>query len=164
MMKKLFVISCSLLAKNEKRRTNNERGFTLIEVLVAVAVLALALGAFVSGGSRYADHARHIQDKNLALWVAHNRLVEYRVADHWPDTGTGDGRAEMGGREWLWESEIEESPDPAVRRAEIRVFRIVDGEPRELPLARLTGFITPREGDEPVTAAPGPDALPEDFR
>jgi general secretion pathway protein I len=135
-----------------------------VEVLVAVAVLALSLGVFVSGGSRYADHARHIQDKTLALWVARNRLVEYQIAEHWPDPGAGEGRADMGGREWVWRSEIEESPDPAVRRAEIRVFRVVDGEPQTQPLARLTGFITPRGSDPTVTATPDPDALPEDFR
>lgn len=146
------------------RTTNNQHGFTLVEVLVAVAILALSLGVFVTGGSRYADHARYIQDKSLALWVARNRLIEYRIAEHWPDTGRDDGRAEMGGREWAWESEIEESPDPAVRRAEVRVFRIVDGEPQSAPIARLTGFLTPRGGDEAVTAPPDPGALPEGFR
>ena len=135
------------------------RGFTLIEVLVAVAVLALSLGAFISGGSRYADHARHIQDKSMALWVARNKLVEYQVAENWPETGTSDGRADMGGREWRWESEVEESPDPAVRRADIRVYRIVDGEPQELPLATLSGFITPRSEDDPVTAVPDTGAM-----
>lgn len=141
-----------------------QRGFTLVEVLVALAFLALSIGIFVSGGSQYADHARHIQDKTLALWVARNRLVEYRLAEHWPETGVSDGHADMGGREWAWRSEIEESPDPAVRRAEIRVFRIVDGEPQAQPLARLTGFLTPGAGDPPATATPGPGALPEGFR
>lgn len=144
--------------------TAGERGFTLVEVLVAVAVLALSLGVFVSGGSRYADDARYIRDKTLALWVARNRLVEYRVAEHWPDTGVSDGRADMGGREWAWESEVTTSPDPAVRRAEIRVYRIVDGEPGPQPLARLVGFITPRGADPPVTATPDAGALPEGFR
>lgn len=137
------------------------RGFTLIEVLVAVAVLALSLGIFVSGSSSYADHARHIQDKTLALWVARNRLVEYQIAENWPDTGKRDGRADMGGREWAWESEVEESPDPAVRRAEIRVFRVIDDQPQEEPLAYLVGFMTPRSDDPAVTAVPDPDALPE---
>lgn len=138
-----------------------QRGFTLIEVLVAVAVLALSMGVFISGSSQYADQARHIQDKNLALWVARNRLVEFQIAETWPDTGRDDGRATMGGREWVWESEVEESPDPAVRRAEMRVFRIIDGEAQSQPLARLTAFITPRPEDDPVTAAPGAEALPE---
>lgn len=153
-----------MMAKNEQRTTNNEHGFTLIEVLVAVAVLALSLGVFVSGASRYADHARYLQDKSLALWVARNRLVEYRIAEHWPDTGTGEGRADMGGREWHWRSETETTPDPAVRRTEIRVFRIVDGKTETEAIARLTGFITPREDDPAVTAPPDAGALPEGAR
>lgn len=147
-----------------RRGGKRARGFTLIEVLVAVAVLALSLGVFVSGGSRYADHARYLQDKSLALWVARNRLTEYRIAQNWPDTGAGEGRSEMGNREWLWRSDVEATPDPAVRRAEIRVFRIVDGKAETESIASLTGFITPREADPPVTVLPDAGDLPEGFQ
>lgn len=123
---------------------SGSRGFTLVEVLVAVAVLALALGTFVSGGSRYADNARYLQDRTLAVWVARNRLVEYRLAEDWPDTGRADGREPMGDREWEWRAEIRETPDPAVRRIDVSVHRTDShtGRAEDDPVARLSGFVT----------------------
>ena len=120
------------------------RGFTLIEVLIATAVLALALGAFITGGARYADYARYIHDRTLAQWVARNQLVEYHTAEQWPGTGTEDGEAEMGDSTWRWVAEIEESPDPDVRRIDIRVFRIDgdSGDPEADSVALLSGFVT----------------------
>ena len=52
-------------------------GFTLIEMLVAVAVLAIAMAAILGGMARYADNAGHLRERTLGLWVAHNRLVEF---------------------------------------------------------------------------------------
>ncbi len=123
-----------------------QRGFTLIEVLIATTVLALTMGAFLAGGARYADHARYIHDKTLAQWVARNQLVEYTLAETWPDTGEEDGTTRMGERNWHWEADIQESPDPNVRRIDLRVYRIdrSSGEPQANSVALLSGFLTPR--------------------
>jgi general secretion pathway protein I len=66
-------------------------GFTLIEVLAAVAVLAIALSALISGMARYADNAARLRDKSLAFVVAHNRLTEIELQPVWPKEGRSDG-------------------------------------------------------------------------
>lgn len=112
-------------------------GFTLIEVLVAVAVLAVAMGAMITGMARYADSAAYLREKTLALWVAHNRLTEVDLAAHWPDTGKSDGDAELAGLRWKWHLDVIETADPNVRRVDIGVR--VEG--RDADSAALSSFV-----------------------
>lgn len=97
------------------------RGFTLIEIVVAMAVLAVAMGALISGMGRYADNAAYLREKTLALWVAHNRLTEIQLEAAFPSVGKSDGDAEMGGIRWRWHVEVSETPDPHVHRVDIGV-------------------------------------------
>lgn len=113
-------------------------GFTLIEIVVAVAVLATALGAVIVGMTRHADNAGSLRDKTVALWVAHNRLAEIELQQAWPDIGRSDGDAEMAGADWRWFVEVSETPDPNVRRVDIRVQ--LDGQ--EQDLITLSSFRT----------------------
>ena len=99
----------------------NARGFTLIEMVVALAVLAVAMGALISGMGRYADSAAVLREKTVALWVAHNRLTEIGLDAGWPETGKSDGDVEMAGAEWRWDVSVSETPDPRVRRIDITV-------------------------------------------
>lgn len=124
--------------------TSRQHGFTLIEVLIATAVLALALGAFIAAGAHYADYARYIHDKTLAQWVAHNQLVEYQLAGDWPGTGTQEDDADMGNRKWHWRAKISDSPDPALRRIDIQVFRIDpdSDKPQANSITTLSGFVS----------------------
>jgi general secretion pathway protein I len=114
------------------------RGFTLLEVLVAVAVLAFAMGALITGMAHYADAAGYLREKTIAIWVAHNRLTEIDLEPAWPSTGKSDGKAEMAGIKWKWLVEVAETPDPDVRRVNIRVQ--VDG--REVDSAALSSFVS----------------------
>ncbi|MES1925491.1 type II secretion system minor pseudopilin GspI [Salinisphaera sp. T31B1] len=121
-----------------------ERGFTLIEVLIATAILALALGAFITTSAHYADYARYIHDRSIAQWVARNQLVEFQIAPQWPDTGNQDGDVDMADTRWHWVADIQESPDPDVRRIDLRVYRIDDNSdrPETDSTTLLTGFVT----------------------
>lgn len=119
-------------------RRPRARGFTLVEVLAAVAVLAIALAAILSAMARYADQAGYLRQKTLALWVAHNRLSEIMATPQWPATGRSDGDAEMGGQDWRWEVQVQATPDEQLRRIDIQVR---PGEDRESSLAGLSAFI-----------------------
>jgi general secretion pathway protein I len=114
------------------------RGFTLIEVIIALAVLAFALGALISGMARYADNAAYLRERTLGLWVAHNRLTEIDLQPAWPATGKSDGDAELGGIEWRWFITVSETPDPKVRRIDIRV----QARGRDSDAAALSSFVS----------------------
>lgn len=112
-------------------------GFTLLEVLVAVAVLAIALGAILAGMARYADNAAYLSQRTIALFVAHNRLAEFELQPAFPAVGKSDGDAEMAGAKWHWQAEVSATPDPNLRRVDIHVQ--VPG--RDGDAATLSSFI-----------------------
>lgn len=98
-------------------------GFTLMEVLVAMGVLAIALGAIIQSVSSNTDHASYLRDRTLAHWVAMNRAVEAQSLNEWPSTGTRNGTEEMAGHQWYWQMAVVDSGVEDVRRLEITVKR-----------------------------------------
>lgn len=116
------------------------RGFTLLEVLVAVAVLAIALAAIISGGASYARAASDLRDKTLALWVAHNRLAEIELQPVWPQVGTSSDDVQMGGIQWTWHAEVVGTQDPSLRRINVHVEKSADTQKRSY--ADLTSFLS----------------------
>lgn len=133
------------------RRTSNAEahgGFTLLEVLVAVAVLALAMAAIISGGSNYARNAAYLREKTLALWVAHNRMTEIALSPTFPSTGKSDDEVDLGGIRWTWHAEIKETQDKHLRRIDISVNKKADERvagPKPASYASLSGFISDKK-------------------
>ncbi len=113
------------------------RGFTLIEMLAAVAVLAIAMAAILAGMARYADNTAYLRERTLAIWVAHNRLTEIELEPVWPDVGKSDGDVLLGGHKWKWEIEVKKTADDHLRRIDIRVR----SPSRDGDAARLSAFI-----------------------
>ena len=114
------------------------RGFTLVEVLVALAVLAIALAAILRAMGQAIDATATLRERNIALWVAQNRLVEHRMRRDWPAADTKDGDAEIGGVKWYWREQVSTTPEPRIRRIEITVRRIADSQNTQ---ARLVGYL-----------------------
>lgn len=114
------------------------RGFTLVEVLVAVAVLAIAMAAVISAMARQADNAGYLKQKTIALWVAHNRLAELQLENTAPEKGRSDGKVEMSGVEWKWQVEIKPTEDDRLHRVDITVSGPAQ---KSGSLAQLTGFL-----------------------
>jgi len=123
-----------------------DRGFTLLEVLVALVVVALSLGAIIQATGDYTVNQSYLRDRTFAEWVAHNQLVEALMSSDWPSTGQSKGEvefpkagAEIGGREWRWVMQVTQTPEEDLRRLDIDVF-LLNADEDESPLASLSGF------------------------
>ncbi|HTU66219.1 MAG TPA: type II secretion system minor pseudopilin GspI [Steroidobacteraceae bacterium] len=96
------------------------RGFTLLEVLIALAIVALAVGALLGTVSSSASNVIYLKEKTVAEWVALNRLTEVRIWKEMPDKGRRTGNTEMAGMKWQWEEEVIELPVKGMFRVEVR--------------------------------------------
>ena len=115
-------------------------GFTLLEVLIALAVLALSMGAVIKATSDYTNNQSYLRDRTMAMWVARNVLVQFQVDKEWPKVGERKGTQEMGNREWRWLAVTSQTDEDELRRLDVEVFPI-DSEDDELPLSVLSGFL-----------------------
>ena len=99
-----------------------QAAFTLLEVLVALAILAVALSAAIRTSTINAENARYLRDKTLAHWVAVNIVTEMRARGELPSIGKKTGTAMMADRKWFWVLQISKTIDEKLRRLEIRVY------------------------------------------
>lgn len=112
------------------------RGFTLIEVLIALVVVALALLALTQTASSQVRAFDGLRERALAGWVAANVLSETRLATPMPPIGRSDGRVRFADRDWRWTLDVAATEDAAIRRMDVAV-RLGDAEAAS---ASLTGF------------------------
>jgi general secretion pathway protein I len=116
-------------------------GFTLIEMLVALAILAIALAAVQRSIMGSLDNAYELKQRLLASWVADNRLAELRATRLLPPTGETSGEEVQAGITFHWKSQVSTTPNPYVERVEIRVAANAESDHA---LALLVGYLVNR--------------------
>lgn len=122
-----------------------KNGFTLVEVLVALAVLAIALPALMISISEQVRGFSHIRDKSIAHWVAMNKITELRLQNKHQGYLPKDrkrGSLEMLGREWFWQLDTQKTANELLLEVELTVKESRDADAPALATA-LNYFVLP---------------------
>ncbi len=112
-------------------------GFTLLEVMIALLVLAIGVGAVINTTGESGWKATQLKQKTIASWVAQNQIALYRAKRTWSDRSSRSGTTEMANAEWDWRMSISKTDDPSLRRIDVDVY--LKGE--DGVKASITGFI-----------------------
>ena len=115
-------------------------GFTLLEVLVALAVLAIGLGATIKVASQSSANVAELRERTVASWVAANKINELLLATSAPAVGLQEGLTEMAGQQWRWRVKVSDTPDRDMRRLDVSVGAARRESPSRIVLVELAAF------------------------
>ena len=124
---------------NDYRQSKKLLGFTLIEVMLAMAVFSIAGIALLSATTNNTRNICYLEDKMFANWVAANQLVATNLVESWPPKNNLKGDVELAGRTWFWQQKVIKTPDKDMRAIVIEI-RLKKGD--ELPISSLTTYVS----------------------
>jgi len=129
------ITTTPLAVSGMKHKKNH--GFTLIEVMVALTIIAISLGALLSTSGSQAHNAGYLKNKTLAHWVAVNELSQIRIAKEFPDLGDKKGSTSMANHDWYWIRTTKETEDKNARQITFKLFADKDYSRN---LTSITGY------------------------
>lgn len=118
-------------------RAAPKRGFTLIEVVIALAVAAIGLAAVTAAVSQMIDAGRSMRERTYASWIAQNKITEMRLANSVPKVSTTSGDIVYANLEWSWRATVSETDIDKLYRVDV----VVGLATSETPAGSVTGFI-----------------------
>lgn len=121
------------------RHSKKTLGFTLIEVMLAMAVFSIAGIALLSAATNNARNLGYLEDKMFANWVAANQLVATHLVETWPPKNNLKGEVELAGRAWFWQQKVIKTTDKDMRAIVMEIRLKKDDE---LAISSLTTYIS----------------------
>jgi len=113
------------------------RGFTLLEVMVALIIVAFSLTALTASMNQMIDAANTLRERTFASWIAQNKITEMRLANVIPEVSATSGEIEFGNTEWEWRAVVSETGIENFRRIDVSVSHYG----AEYVILTVTGFI-----------------------
>ena len=119
---------------------NVRRGFTLLEVMVALAIFAVAAIAVTKVGMNFTQSIGQMNDRTYAHFVAMNELTDLEINGSWPE-GTGEKVVDEQGQKWVVSHQVYNTISENVRRIEIRVALTNDDGQAAGNVTSIVGFL-----------------------
>ncbi len=113
------------------------QGFTLLEVMIALAIVGLALAAASISVSQMVGNANTLRERTYASWIAQNKITEIRLAGEFPEVDSTSGEIDFADNTWAWRAVVTEPGVEGLRRIDVSVSW--PGE--ENPIRTVTGFV-----------------------
>ncbi len=121
---------------------DKQRGFTLLELLVAMAILAMTGVTLMRVSSEHIRSVSYLEELSVAAMIAENQLQLVRLETRWPPKAKAEGQVEMAKRKWKWRQETLETDDPNFRMVRVKVS--IEDNPDQV-VSTLTTFVGRRD-------------------
>jgi general secretion pathway protein I len=120
-------------------RSPDSRGFTLIEVVVALAILGIGMLAVFKTIGDTVNNVEVLRDRSFGEWIADNRITEIRLTGEMPSVEETAGQVEFAGRQWHWVTTVSQTQVRGLRGIDVSVRR--DEDPEDSSIVTLSGFV-----------------------